>query len=234
MSAHSSLVSNLRDQMARDEERQRLLACMKRERQGLQQAIESFDKQERRNDSNCITTLQTILASLDKMLVAGDWEGSLFLRNTIKPLKELREKTASILAQYQGSANQAVIQTPNVEADHTVVYISMFQTDGHNLRLWELQLRGLARYVLGRPVYEQEGDVAQMIRAKLAKASEAYVAVAVPKLAILTDAEMRRQDREGRHLMTLKEGSVSSDQILEFIHLGLRYHFVDGRLIKQI
>jgi len=95
-------------------------------------------------------------------------------------------------------------------------------------------LRSIKSYLLGRPVYQNEIDVQKVIRAKLAKTSEAYIVVAIDKTSIRNEPHLPpRMDRYKNTLLTLKEGSVTADNIIEFVHMGKRYCFKNGRLVQQ-
>lgn len=187
-----------------------------------------------RSEKQALKISEAIINAIDNVINAGDWEDSLFLKNTIKPLHRLKEEvieTRNTLLKQQGMLE---IQPYQLASDEIKVYISLYQADGHSLEKWEAQLASINSYMAGRPIYKNERDIKKTIRQKLLQTSEAY-AVAVIKQSQVMDlgfAEVK-MDRYGHELVTLENGVVNASNIIEFVHSDNVYHYQNQRLIKK-
>jgi len=83
-------------------------------------------------------------------------------------------------------------------------------------------------------VYEKEESVQRLIRSKADPSADSYVVVAIRKQDILAPSSYTGTvvDRLDQPLLTLKEGAIQAEGIVEFVHLGQRYRFDRGRLIE--
>jgi intracellular multiplication protein IcmQ len=230
--SNPSLSGNLRNELVR----RHLLEKIISEKAHFLETAESFYQKDAHNNDSYLVFCEEIIETIDRILEAsqGD-ENSLFLRNTIKPLKRMREQALSLVDEISKQTPQSTAELPKISADMEIVYISIFQNDGLNLAKWELQLRSLPRYIIGRSVYQKEKYVQQLLRQKtLKKSCEAYVVIAVKKAALKSAAnESPLLDGNGNPLTTLADGSVNTKNIVEFVHEGKRYHFLDGKLVPQ-
>jgi len=212
--------------------RQNVLSVLQQEEKILTRLLKEFYKKPRSTES-CLTCAKAIVALLDRVFAAGDWDESLFLRNTAKPLRKIYSEAQEVINQLQGN-HVATFCLSDIGEDETILYVSLFQSQGMDLRRWELQLSSIDRYLLGRPIYFEKEDVERAIRIKAIQTAEAYCALAVKKEWILNDAlRPPRLDRNGRPLVNIKPGKICADHIREFVHQGKRYYFVDGRLCQS-
>lgn len=215
--------------------KQQLIDCIKQEKADFMEVARNFYKNSKRTKEDYLQLTDAIIGAVDHVLNANNWDDSLFLRNALKPLKEIRESAIALKKEATATVADKQITLRALEDDEVLVYISIFQSEGHNLRKWELQLSSLRSYLLGRPVYEKEEDVFKVVRQKLVQTSEAYVIVAVKKDDIQNFAyQAERVDRFGNPLLTLKDTAVKTENIFEFVHQGQRYFFVDGKLIPEL
>ena len=230
-----NFTTDARAQFKNDDLKRRLLECVNNEKSNFLNLAEDFYGQQQRSEESYLQFCKAVIATIDNVLTAGDWEDSLFLRNTVKPLKKIREEALELLQQISGdTSNVKNSEIPTLSEDTVALYISIFQNNGHNLPQWELQLQSITSHLLGRPVYQNEEDMQKAIRLKLAQTSEAYIVVAVKRSAIQSELyQPQRLDRNGNPLVTLTDSAVSPENILEFVHQGKRYHFLKGRLFKQ-
>ncbi len=226
--------ADARTKLKNDEIKHQLLDLVTSEKNEFSKIADTFYNKEHHNDADYIEFCQAVIKAIDTILDGGDWNDSLFLRNTVKPLQKMREQAQQLLEQANNRHTSEQVTAPTLEAGKVAVFISLFQNDGHNLRKWEMQLRSIKGYLLGRPVYQNEADVQKVIRAKLAPVNEAYITVALDQGAIRNPAhQLPRVDRYGNQLLTLAEGAVTPDKILEFVHAGKRYCFSEGQLVLQ-
>ena len=227
-------MSNIKTDLAEHQTRKHLLVQLKAEKPHIIAAVEKFSSQQDRQAPSALRALEDMLAAIDRVIAAGDWNSSLFLRNTIKPLAVLREDARQLREQLLGNVTRERVDAPVLAADMIQVYIAIFQYKAHNAQDWESQLRALPQYVLGRPIYRHETAAQQALRTKLVQTSDAYVCVGVQESAIQTgEFHPSQMDKQGNALLQLAPGSVRSENILEFVYQDQRYYFIDGKLIEK-
>lgn len=212
--------------------KRKLLVGMTEKRDVVMSKLNEFMQQDLNEQADYIALAEVIVKEVDELLASDDYESSLFLRNTVKPLKEMREDALNLLAQLQGSKTDVAHQLTPLNDDKQPVYVLVFQQQGHNLQKWTQLMRSLNRYVLGRPIYATAEAAEGVIRNKLSQDHEGYIKVAVDKAALEAGAEMSpRKDRFGNELVNLPAGAVNSQHILEFVFGKKRYHFIKGELV---
>ena len=231
MDKSSGLISELKS----FELKKKLLECLDTEAREFSEAARAFVSQGQLSPEDKTGLLKAIVAAVDHVMTAGDWNSSLFLRNTLKPLIAVKEEAETELKKYE-EVSTARISKKYMPTEHEIaVYISLFQSDGYNIGKWAMQLRSLDRYTVGRPIYEQEADVEKRIRLRSSGAvNEAYVTVTVKKTDIQSNSfQASLKDTFGHPLLSLKETAVRNGKIGEFVHQNSRYDFIDGQLIKK-
>lgn len=226
-------ISGLKSDFKSQDLKKKLLECLDTEaRQFSDIARQYFEKQNLSKEDK-LGLLTAVIATVDHVLSSGDWESSLFLRNTIKPLIAIQAEAQAELDHLQRKAGEKLFNIQPPTDNEVEVYISLFQSDGYNISKWAMQVRSLDRYMIGRPVYKNESDVEKRIRLRNAGGNEAYVAVIVKKTDIQSDQfSAPLKDQFDHPLITLKETALKNGRITKFIHEGKSYHFVDGQLVK--
>lgn len=225
------LTSELHAHQQQIEQRKQLIQIMRAETDTVHRVMALLSQQTHVDKQACLTVLDDSLAAIDRVLQAGDWESSLFLRNTIKPIKALNEKIIHLKTGLM-SNNEAKTLVPAVPAGMILVYVALFQTEGLNLSRWAMQIRSLAHYVQGRPIYRLEEAVQRMIRSKLDHSNDAYAVVAITPEMIMSEAAPR-VDRNGCELLMLTDHAIKEGQLIEFVHQDKRYCWLDNQLILQ-
>ncbi len=227
-------MNEIKNQLIEYQNRKQLLGRLHAEKQNIIQAIEKFYSQNTRHENGAALALAEMIQAFDRVLSAGDWESSLFLRNTVKPLKNMRAEAWELRERLMGREQTSMVNVPQLKAGMIRVYIAIFQYKAQNAKSWEPQLRSLPQYILGRPIYREESAVQQAIRAKLIQTSDAYVCVGIEETAIQSgEFHPTQVDKQGNMLVQLVAGSVKSENILEFVYQDKRYYFVEGKLIEQ-
>jgi len=112
-----------RTQLKNDELKHRLLELVNTEKTDFLKVAESFHDKEHRNDVDYIEFCESIVTAIDKILEGGDWNDSLFLRNTVKPLQKMRDEADQLLQQMNGAQVTTSIRAPQIGADKAAVYI---------------------------------------------------------------------------------------------------------------
>ena len=230
--ANSAVESNHRSDLT---ERDKLLEALKLGKSRLDDAAETLYAHLPVSHEEAETYCQTVIATVDDILSAGDWQSSLFLRNLIKPVLKAQAEAQNYLGQGDEPSTQPEKRLEDgLGEDQQFLYVSLFQARGHDVRLWEKQVKCLNRYIVGRPIYANEDNVKKVIRLKENSANEAYVVLAVDKKFIQKPNafEVDRKDRYGNNLETLKPGVITEANIFELVHDGIRYRYQGGRLIK--
>jgi intracellular multiplication protein IcmQ len=214
-----------------EELKRHLVECVTQQKQTFVTLAEEFYHLGRRTDADYYRLCRAVIDAVDQVLASSDWDASLFLHNTLKPLRELREHALQLL-ENMGGENAADFAEPAVAADKVKLYISLYQTNGHDLKQWAAQLGSLSSYIIGRPIYQTETEVVTAIRAKLSQLSEAYVVVAVDPEKIINDHQASsRKDRFGQSLISLLPHAIDSDRIIKFVHQGKSYIYRHQQLM---
>ena len=213
--------------------RKKLLAFVEKEKQKLQQLLDEFYTLPNREEGDYARVNQKVIELLQRIINAGDWESSLFLRNMIGQLKKRLEVSAVLKEEFE-SQGLVVEQTfpPVAPEDAIVLYVLLYQVDGGLLQKWEDQLCSILKIAQSRPIYDEESKVVQVIRSNLDRQTEAYVKVLVDKNEIIDSARIVK-DRLGQELVTISITAIRPENIIEFIHQGKKYNFVNGKLLEK-
>lgn len=209
-----------------------LLKAMSDQYENVTSSLDKFMQANWHENDDYAKLAQDVVCAVDKVLADHSDESSLFLRNILKPLKNIREQAQSVLDS-MSIADESLMQNFTMGSSYASVYVLLFQSQGHNMQKWAQLLQSLGHYALGRPVYESEEDVQRVIRLRFSDAKEAYAEVAVSKDIIASSLNAsNRQDRHGNALLSLPVGAINSQHILRFIHGKNQYRYYQGELIN--
>jgi len=181
-------------------------------------------------DSNASLKLVNIL---DELLGNKEWDATLLLRTAKKRLTGLRDEAQEIANELNETITSTVPEqvAATIKEGHIKIYISLYQTQGANLKIWHDMLNSLAKYSMTRPVYDTEEHIRELIRSKPDLERHAYAVVAMEKNGII-DTENTAMDKFNHELLTLKEGAVQLENIIEFVHANnKRYVFRGDSLV---
>ena len=184
-----------------------------------------------------IKTYLEILEILNHLIDEAPWDASRFLQATQKKLSKIRDE-------FQTSLNltETTQPTPRTLADRVAlragqveIYVSLYNADGKNINKWRKLSNRIEKLIISRPIYRSEDDVRALIRSKVHKINEAYIAVYVSKTDIIPPVEKDQiaHDRLGHELLKIKEGAIKPENITRFMHATGQYVFKDNQLIKQ-
>lgn len=172
-----------------------------------------------------------LLEALNEVMEKGQWHSSLFLRNILKQLQELHMQVTHEFTEVDEEEREEAI-TNNLQQRQALAeeregyqraYITLYQAYSDQLDRWFTAIKMLDKYSASRAAYHSVQDVENMIRQKQSKC-DAYVIVWVKETDILPVGEAGvLKDRWGYELMTLKEGSFSLKNVIEFVHDGKHY-----------
>lgn len=208
-----------------------LLACVQQEKIDFTQLADTFYQQTHRSSESYVSLCEAVIKAVDRIEASGDWQQSAFLKNSFDSLKKCREQAQTLYMQLTGK-NLLQQDMKVLSANQTRCFISLYQSQGHDLKLWALQLMSIENHIVGRPIYRNEEDVQKVMRLKLSQTQEAYAVLAVENHKIIEQGK-KRVDRIGNELLTLPAGSVKTENILEFVHVGRRYRLNKGVLVLK-
>lgn len=181
------------------------------------------------------TVKNKLIAAIDKALEEGRWDGSLFFKNIRKQLQKLRDFVKQELADDQivnnFEDNMKLLEIERRKAGYEVVYVVIYQTDGEFLEKWVNPIKALTGHSVSRPVYQSEEHVAELIRAKRSR-NDAYIAVWVKPTDVMNRQNIVK-DKLGHPVLTLKDGSVKLENIIEFVHDNRRFMFQENELVVR-
>lgn len=173
-----------------------------------------------------------VLKELDELLADGPWEHNLFFKGIGKKLKDARDHFVAELG-----LEQKTVATPTEQdqtnSDYQEVYVSLYQAEGANIAKWQTVVNSLAGFNITRPIYKNESDIKNAIRAKSFQQNDAYIAMRVPKDYVLTPFNTPATDRNGFELVVLKEGTMKLENITRFVHQSGEYEFRNYGLHKK-
>lgn len=182
-------------------------------------------------EKNLIELNQQVIEILTDLLQTGNWDASLFFRTAHKKLQDLLDEANTLAQEIQATA---LLETSDEKLGHLKVYVSIYQSDPHNLVKWQNTLRSIKEYSITRPVYRDESHIQEMIRAKQASPNEAYVTIYIKEGDLIPPyAGKKIQDKFGHELLTVRDGSLLPENIVEFVHLGKKYAFKEGKLVLK-
>ena len=186
------------------------------------------------------------LEALDESLEKGPWDTTLFLRAVGKKLRDARTKLAIALgvaipeespqeiASKQTTQAALAAQMAQQRGEQKEIFILMYCADGGSLTRWEKLLLSLEKQVVSRPIYANESDVRETIRAKKLADNEAYVSAYINKSDLLpVPADKIPRDRQGHPLLILKDGRFNNRLIHRFYHKSGVYAYRDNKLYRQ-
>lgn len=109
--------------------------------------------------------------------------------------------------------------------DEVTIYIYLYNSHGMTLKTWLKMLNPTVyyEYSINRPIYMDKAHIEQFIRNKPNKLQHAYLEVAVKKASILPTRDELLQDPVGHPLIKVKEGALSADKLIAFVHNNIEY-----------
>lgn len=212
--------------------KQHLLAKMRDERANFTRILTRFHQQDVHTEEDYLRLNKEIIAVVERLEAAGDWESSLFLRSTLKPFKEMQQRALEVNENFLELAQQETQQyMPDQQQQR--VFILLYQAKGHDLHLWQLQLKSLPQHIQGRPIYQDEAQVKKFLRGcdHINSSTYAYIEAYVERNKLLSAAQPRL-DKFGSELLMFKEGALKTTNIVAFYHNDQCYNVRNGEIIK--
>lgn len=181
--------------------------------------------------------INSIKRALEDAIEQGPWAASSFLTAIGKKLQDLRDE---FLAQVNSPTEDKMKESSLLATKMALrngqqeIFIALYSFDGTNIQTWERILANLPKQMLSRPIYAKEEDAIALIRSKENKNNEAYVSIFINQGDILVlPSDKIPMDKLGKPLLTLKDKSLSTDNINRFVHESGVYTYSHGRCIKS-
>jgi intracellular multiplication protein IcmQ len=179
---------------------------------------------------------EAILKALNDAIEKGPWEKSNFLKVIGKNLTDVRDDFLNQLGASSHAQLKAESHLANriaLRSGQQEIYISLYSADGTNIQSWEKIVINLPRQMISRPIYADEADIKALLKTKENKQNEAYVAIYINQFDILPlSADKAPVDKLGKTLLSLKDKTLSLDNISRFVHASGVYRYERGRLVK--
>jgi intracellular multiplication protein IcmQ len=186
-------------------------------------------------DEDTKYTLELIRA-LDQMIADGNWEGGLFFQAAGKKLRALSaELKAELQLNEEKQSNVVeIIDYMKQKRGLIEIYISVYCTEGRNVKKWEIVLSSLPRQVVSRPIYKREKDIKETIHIKENPINDAYVIAYVTDMDILKPSfrDKTMVDRFGHELLRLKDHALKPENITKLVHTTGEYTYRKNLLTK--
>ena len=214
-----------------DSEREFLLTQFQEKNAQLVEVIDQFYAQSPSGETR-LTLCEKVIDLCRGLIEAGDWSSSPFLVKVIGPVRETLHRMEAIQRDLSSNGRvSASVETSIVNAGKTQLFISIYQAQGRDIKRWELLLRSLSTFYLGRPVYDDIAKAQAWVRSKSDPSTEAFVEVWVNSSAISENPTYKRVDKLGQDLVNLSPGILKKEDIICFYHLNKCYDFKDNILI---
>ena len=179
-----------------------------------------------------------ILKALDEAIEHGPWDESNFLRVIGKNLRTIRDGFSNQMNAPRQEKSKIATHLANriaLRSGQQEIFIALYSSDGANIQSWERILMNLPRQMISRPIYASEDDIKAIIRTKENKNNEAYVSMYISQADIIQlPADKIPVDKLDKPLLTLKDKSLTLDNINRFVHTSGEYLYSHGRLIKNV
>jgi intracellular multiplication protein IcmQ len=184
---------------------------------------------------NEVAVAQQLMSALRQLLAAGDWLSSILLQTFSKEWEKHCQEIQEWLNDNNKAAELSKTSLQSLgTAGKILVYVSLYQTEGNNLQKWTNTLKMLGHYSQTRPIYRQEEHMQVIIRTKAEQQREAYAIVEINENDILPSSVGRTVvDRLDHELLTLKRDAIKSENIIQFVHNGNHYDFVENQLLPK-
>jgi Dot/Icm secretion system protein IcmQ len=239
MGAQKAILESHTD-MQSDQLKSQLLDMIKAERTAFKKVLDAYYAKTDPSQDEYLDLNKKLILSLGrvfKFYEKNNGEDSLFLRSTLKPLREALAQAQEIRKELEG-ADEADSNDPRnikIPDDSTLVHITLYQSGGHEIPKWEQQLKSLKSVIQSRPIYQDEAQAARAIRKNMSLSSEGYVSVCVKKDAIIqSNSDTPRCDKHGCELVLLKESTVLTEEAIIMFVLGERHFRYDGSKLIAI
>jgi hypothetical protein len=195
------------------------------------------------NDLNKKTSFELyfsdeLLRLLDHLIGNHDWRKTQVTKHMLNELAGYRERIMLIRKASEKldkstsrSANAMGMPVIDLEKE-MVVFVTLYQSKGKELTVWNHLLGSLSVSSVNRPVYSDERSARRAIADRDNLIGEGYAAVKIGKDKVMRDNISNRVDRLGQTIINLQAGALQSDNVLFFIHANKSRYYYDTKQKK--
>lgn len=189
------------------------------------------------NDSDFFDKAEHARNELSELLKDDAWDKSFLL-------KKQKDKLSSLLLDYENAlqdlktnsleaGGRPKITLAEPETGNTLIYIALYQANGNDIMRWQVSMHAIESCSFGRPIYETEEAVKQLITANGAKDTDGYVEVEVPEESIIRSSPGRvMEDKLNQPIINIKPGILNPERIRAFMHHNdTKYFYQNGKLL---
>ncbi len=189
------------------------------------------------NDNDFFDKAEHARNELSELLKDDAWDKSFLL-------KKQKDKLSSLLLDYENALQDLKTSSMEVggrpkitlaepDAGHSLIYIALYQANGNDIMRWQVSMHAIESCSFGRPIYESEDAVKQLIAANGAKDTDGYVEVVVPEESIIRSSPGRiMEDKLNQPIVNIKPGILSPERIRAFMHHNdTKYFYQNGKLL---
>jgi intracellular multiplication protein IcmQ len=180
-----------------------------------------------------------LLRELEYTLKEGPWQQGILFQNIAKKLQALYDKYKDEFREKHGEEDIPKT-TPHLanrvaqRSGFREIFVSLYNSQGHSIEIWEKILRGLSGQFVARPIYQSEDDIRALIRSKSHKNNEAYAVAYIDEKNILkVPPDKIPHDKLNHELLMIKDKAIELDNITRFMHVSGRYYFKEHKLQRE-
>ncbi|OGV27600.1 MAG: Dot/Icm secretion system protein IcmQ [Legionellales bacterium RIFCSPHIGHO2_12_FULL_37_14] len=176
----------------------------------------------------------TILQELNNAVDNPVWGKSKFLTVIGKKIASIRDEFKALLSPPKKAlATPDTVVSQSGQQTMTRVYISIYCAKGGSINNWLSILAALPNQLASRPIYLEEEQVIDLLRAKINKENEAYISIDIPTNSLVQLVQDKIPlDKLGHQLATVKGKPINKYFTCTFVHSTGKYRYVDRQLIK--
>ena len=213
------------------QQRDDLLCYVEQESQAMQPLLSNFIERDDKTEKQSLMVLRQVDSMVERMEEAADWDDSLYLQHLMKPFRALRDEcliSINGFSEKKRAENEDLLLCAD---NQQLVYVTLYQKDGHDLAKWLLSIKVLPGNFVSRPIYGDVLHVDEVMRSAKNRGTVGYVIVKVhPDDIRCSSSYQDRKDLYGHQLITLEESCLKFSNIIAFIHCSHKYRVTPDKL----
>lgn len=185
---------------------------------------------EENNNAPEVKIGKELVSVLQNVLNQTGWESSLFLKTIYKKLQQLLSEAEEVIGESEGENDAGISGAKNqkiLKEGFVQIYVLLYQFEGSKMQNWLYAIKNLLGHTTTRSAYKNEKEVQEFIRSKKQTDRYGYAIVNLHQSNIYI-VDPKPMDILNHELLTLKEGSITLDNIVGFVHGNKRYYDFQG------
>lgn len=180
-------------------------------------------------------TAKQLREIIDNILNAGNWDDSIFLKQTSAKLRNLlfeADRLCKIFALQQVATTNknSISRTVKTEipSGYTQAYVLLYQIDGNNLAAWYENIKSLTNYSANKSIYKNKNHIEEFIRSKSNNITHSGYVVVNIKSNDFYNIEAPSLDIYNHELLILKENAIKLENIVEFVLANKQHYIIEN------